>query len=116
MLPYFLEQDLADVLHEQNAAGYPLQWQWFAPRFEFRVPKHGDFATRGVEVELRPALEPRHVMGAEGAIGGTLRYVDPSVERMGFLRRGHTPTRVAVQPERPDVEFLFMRDRRRESS
>ena len=56
--------------------------EWFAPHFEFRFPKYGDFATRGIEVELRQALEPWHVMGEEGAAGGAVRYVDSSVERL----------------------------------
>ena len=43
MLPYFIERDLADVLVEQNQAGFPLKPQWFDPHFEFRFPKYGDF-------------------------------------------------------------------------
>jgi uncharacterized protein (DUF2126 family) len=93
MLPYFVERDFEDVIEEQNAAGFPLQWEWFAPHFEFRFPKHGDFATQGVEVELRHALEPWHVMGEEGAIGGTVRYVDSSVERLQVMATGLAPDR-----------------------
>ena len=65
-----------------HAAGYPFQARWFAPHFEFRFPKYGDFASRGIDVELRGALEPWHVMGEEGATGGTVRYVDSSLERL----------------------------------
>ncbi len=93
MLPYFVEQDFADVLAEQSAAGYALQHEWFAPHFEFRFPKHGEFATRGIEVELRHALEPWHVMGEEGAAGATVRYVDSSVERLQVKATGLAPDR-----------------------
>ena len=62
--------------------GYALKADWFAPHFEFRFPKYGDFATRGMQLELRQALEPWHVMGEEGAAGGAVRYVDSSVERL----------------------------------
>jgi uncharacterized protein (DUF2126 family)/transglutaminase-like putative cysteine protease len=96
MLPHFVEQDFADVLVEQNAAGYALQPDWFAPHFEFRFPKHGDFAARGIEVELRHALEPWHVMGEEGAAGGAVRYVDSSVERLQVKATGLAPDRYAL--------------------
>jgi uncharacterized protein (DUF2126 family) len=93
MLPYFVEQDFGDVIAEQNAAGYPLHADWFAPHFEFRFPKYGDFAAGGVEVELRHALEPWHVMGEEGAMGGAVRYVDSSVERLQVKATGLPPDR-----------------------
>jgi uncharacterized protein (DUF2126 family) len=88
MLPYFIWQDLRDVLEELDAAGCPIRLEWFAPHLNFRFPKLGDFAAMGVDVELRMALEPWHVMGEEGAVGGTARFVDSSVERVQVLVTG----------------------------
>ena len=96
MLPYFIEQDLHDVLDELRAGGFALQAAWFAPHLEFRFPRYGDFATQGVEVELRQALEPWHVMGEEGAAGGAVRYVDSSVERLQVRVSGLAPDRYAM--------------------
>jgi uncharacterized protein (DUF2126 family)/transglutaminase-like putative cysteine protease len=96
MLPYFVEQDFADVITEQRVAGYPLRADWFAPHFEFRFPKYGDFAAQGLEIELRQALEPWHVMGEEGAPGGTVRYVDSSVERLQVKATGLAPDRYVL--------------------
>jgi uncharacterized protein (DUF2126 family)/transglutaminase-like putative cysteine protease len=88
MLGHFIWDDFTDVLQEMKDAGYPIAADWFAPHFEFRFPKLGDFAAQNVEVELRLALEPWHVMGEEGAAGGTVRYVDSSVERVQVRVRG----------------------------
>jgi uncharacterized protein (DUF2126 family)/transglutaminase-like putative cysteine protease len=96
MLPYFIEQDFGDVIAEQNGAGFALEREWFAPHFEFRFPRCGDFATLGAEVEFRQALEPWHVMGEEGAAGGAVRYVDSSVERLQVKISGLAPDRFAL--------------------
>ena len=93
MLPWFVEQDFKDVLGELRAAGHAIDDSWFAPHFEFRFPKIGDYAVAGIELELRNALEPWHVMGEEGAIGGTVRYVDSSVERLQVKVSGLAPDR-----------------------
>ncbi len=96
MLPYFVERDLHDVLHELRAAGYAMDPQWFAPHMEFRFPKIGDYSTGGVELELRHALEPWHVMGEENGAGGAVRYVDSSVERLQVRVTGLAPDRYAL--------------------
>jgi uncharacterized protein (DUF2126 family) len=88
MLPWFVWQDFGDVLEELDDAGFPLRREWFAPHFEFRFPRTGEFAARGAHFELRTALEPWHVMGEEGAPGGTVRYVDSSVERLQVKAAG----------------------------
>jgi len=96
MLPFFVQRDFADVISESQAAGYALRADWFAPHFEFRFPKLGDFAVCGALLELRQALEPWHVMGEQGAPGGAVRYVDSSVERLQIAVSGLAPDRYAV--------------------
>jgi uncharacterized protein (DUF2126 family) len=93
LLPHFVQDDFRDVLAELGEAGFAMQDAWFAPHFEFRFPRLGDFTVRNVDVELRHALEPWHVLGEQGAAGGTVRYVDASLERMQVKVRGMTDTR-----------------------
>jgi uncharacterized protein (DUF2126 family) len=82
MLPHFVQQDWEDVVADLRAAGYAFEHDWFAPHFEFRFPFIGSVAARGVQVELRHALEPWHVLGEEASGSGTVRNVDSSVERL----------------------------------
>jgi uncharacterized protein (DUF2126 family)/transglutaminase-like putative cysteine protease len=96
MLPHFCETDFKDVIHDLRDAGFPFESDWFAPHFEFRFPRIGDFAQRDVQVELRTALEPWHVLGEEGAAGGTVRYVDSSLERLQVKARGLVGERFAL--------------------
>jgi uncharacterized protein (DUF2126 family) len=96
MLPHFCEADFADVIRDLREAGYPFEADWFKPHFEFRFPRIGDFAQRDVQVELRTALEPWHVLGEEPAGGGTVRYVDSSLERLQVKASGLTGDRFAL--------------------
>jgi uncharacterized protein (DUF2126 family)/transglutaminase-like putative cysteine protease len=96
LLPHFVAQDFADVVEEQNRAGFAMHEGWFAPHFEFRFPKLGDVAVRGIVLELRQALEPWHVMGEESAGAGAVRYVDSSVERVQIKVSGLPPDRYVV--------------------
>ncbi|HWH47981.1 MAG TPA: transglutaminase family protein [Burkholderiales bacterium] len=82
MLPHFVAEDMKDVVADLHDAGYAFQLEWFAPFFEFRFPRYGTLDCEGMQLELRQALEPWHVLGEEAATGGTSRYVDSSVERM----------------------------------
>jgi uncharacterized protein (DUF2126 family) len=93
MLPYFCANDFADVLDDLRRAGYAFPKDAFTAHHEFRFPKIGETAYRGVEMELRHALEPWHVLGEDPAGGGTVRAVDSSVERMQVKLNGATGER-----------------------
>jgi uncharacterized protein (DUF2126 family)/transglutaminase-like putative cysteine protease len=96
LLPHFVDQDLRDVLDELKEAGYDLRPDWFAAHFEFRFPRHGSIARQGIDLELRQAIEPWHVLGEESGAGGTVRYVDSSVERLQIKVRGLIDPRYVV--------------------
>lgn len=82
MLPHFVVEDFKSVLADLASAGFAMPLEWFAPHIEFRFPTYGTVEAEGCSIELRAALEPWHVMGEEGAVGGTVRYVDSSLERV----------------------------------
>jgi len=82
LLPYFCELDFNDVIEDLKRSGIPFKPEWFAPHMEFRFPLQGEVTYDGVNMELRTALEPWHVLGEEGTPGGTVRYVDSSVEKL----------------------------------
>ncbi|HYO93309.1 MAG TPA: transglutaminase family protein [Polyangiaceae bacterium] len=96
MLPHFVWQDFREVLDELRAADYPFEDAWFAPHMEFRFPHVGSVNQDGVELELRRALEPWHVLAEEATGSGVLRHVDSSLERVQLLVRNAVPGRHVV--------------------
>ncbi|MDX1951604.1 MAG: transglutaminase family protein [Verrucomicrobiota bacterium] len=93
MLPHFIEEDFRDVIEDLQQSGYDMKMEWFAPHLEFRFPLCGQIVSRGVKLEIRQALEPWNVLGEEGMVGGTTRYVDSSLDRLQVKVEGLTDTR-----------------------
>jgi uncharacterized protein (DUF2126 family) len=96
LLPTFVKMDFEDVISEMRQAGFPFDPNWFAPHLEFRFPLVGQVQAMGVELSLRNALEPWHVMGEEGSAGGTVRYVDSSLERIEVRVTGLNESRHVI--------------------
>ena len=96
MLPFFIALDFDDVIEELRRVGLQLSSDWFAPHLEFRFPLAGELSARAIHLTLRQALEPWHVLGEEGAAGGTSRFVDSSLERLQLLVTGLTGDRFVI--------------------
>ncbi|MGB0084080.1 MAG: transglutaminase family protein [Rhodomicrobiaceae bacterium] len=96
MLPHFVWQDFLGIIDDLKLAGFHVAAEWFAPHFEFRFPLYGTIENVGLELELRQALEPWHVLGEEGVIGGTARYVDSSLERVQLRTARMTQDRYVI--------------------
>ena len=100
MLPHYVWQDLQDALEELcvHGAGFgaTIDPAWFAPHLEFRFPVIGTAAVRGMTLEVRHALEPWNALGETAGGGGTVRYVDSSVERVQARVTGWEPERFVL--------------------
>jgi uncharacterized protein (DUF2126 family)/transglutaminase-like putative cysteine protease len=96
MLPHFVRDDFEDVIADLGNAGFAFKADWFRPHYEFRFPLVGSIQVRSIELELRRALEPWHVLGEQGAQGATARYVDSSLERLQVRVRNLTDGRHLV--------------------
>jgi uncharacterized protein (DUF2126 family) len=96
MLPHFLWQDMLNVVKDLQDHGYPFKPEWLLPFEEFRFPHYGRTKIDDIEIELRWAVEPWHVLGEEVGSFGTARYVDSSVERLQVKLSGLTPGRYVL--------------------
>jgi uncharacterized protein (DUF2126 family) len=93
LLPHFALADIAEVVTDLRAHGIEFELSWLLPFAEFRFPRVGVTMISGVELELRSAVEPWHVLGEEMGIGGSARYVDSSTERLQVAVSGFVPER-----------------------
>jgi uncharacterized protein (DUF2126 family) len=87
LLPHYVMADLADVAADLRRHDFDVDLTWFEPFLAFRFPVIGRRtidagSAREVQLELRTAIEPWHVLGQESSSAGTARYVDSSVERL----------------------------------
>ncbi|HVM32686.1 MAG TPA: transglutaminase family protein [bacterium] len=87
MLPWYLWQDLLDILEDLKREGMAFDPEWFRAHYNFRFPLCGKTVIEGAELELRTALEPWPVLGEEQIGGATSRAIDASTERVQVLLR-----------------------------
>lgn len=115
LLPHFIWTDFGDVIDDLSRCGFDFDRRWFDTHQEFRFPLIGELSQQGIHLELRTAIEPWNVLGEEPGGGGTVRFVDSSVERLQVKVTGMTDSRhvitcngrrVPLQPTGVHGEFV----------
>ncbi len=96
LLPHFTWNDFGSVIGDLNRAGFNFAHEWFASHLEFRFPFVGEMSRQDIRLELRTAIEPWNVLGEEPGGGGTVRFVDSSLEKIQVLVQGLTDQRHIV--------------------
>ena len=93
LLPWYVRADIDGVVADLAEHDLDFDRSWLDPFMEFRFPLVGEALVDGVELELRRAIEPWHVLGEEVSGAGTARYVDSSVERLQLRADNFNPER-----------------------
>lgn len=96
LLPYWMWKDFEDILEFLNLRGFALQKEHYRPFLDLRCPVVGRMTVSGVELQVRNAIEPWHVLGEEATGAGTSRYVDSSMERIEIMVDGYIAERHAI--------------------
>lgn len=96
MLPHYIWSDIQEVIDDLNTHGIAFDINWLASFEEFRFPHYGDITIDNINISLRWAIEPWHVLGEEIGSFGTARYVDSSVERIQIKVSGLTDSRYVL--------------------
>lgn len=96
MLPHYLWEDMKNVIEYLDNYGFYFDIAWFLPHWTFRFPQFGTVQVHDSVIELRGALEPWPVLGEEPGGGGTVRFVDSSVERLQVSISNHQPGRYVL--------------------
>lgn len=96
MMPFYVWEDIKEVVDDLQRHGLPFKLEWLAPFEEFRFPHYGRLQLDDIELEVRWAIEPWHVLGEEITQSGTSRYVDSSVERIQVRLSGLTENRYVL--------------------
>ncbi|MBU2824845.1 transglutaminase-like family protein, partial [Acidithiobacillus ferrooxidans] len=65
MLPHYIWEDLREICADLQEHDIPFHLDWLAPFSEFRFPRYGHIRIGEIDIELRAAIEPWHVLGEE---------------------------------------------------
>jgi uncharacterized protein (DUF2126 family)/transglutaminase-like putative cysteine protease len=93
LLPHYCYKDMTEVVNSLRDAGYGFDISWFEPFFSFRFPFLGELQVDDINIEIKMAIEPWHVLGEEMSSTGTSRFVDSSLERIQVRITGLTDSR-----------------------